>query len=73
MTADTHWEITVATATPATPIWNTITNTKFSTTLIAPAISRNSSGLLVSPTALRMAAPKLYTIRAGIPTKMIRI
>ena len=38
-----------------------------------PEISRKNSGRRVSPTARRIAAPKLYTIIAGIPTKMIRM
>ena len=57
--AETHWEMTVARATPATPIENAITKIRFSTTLMIPAVKRKYSGLLVSPTALRTALPKL--------------
>jgi len=68
-TAEMHSDTTVAVATPATPIEKTITKTRFSTTLTAPANSRKYSGLLVSPTARRIAAPKLYVRVAGIPIK----
>jgi hypothetical protein len=47
----------VAIATPATPKLNTITSTILRHAFIIPAAIRNISGLLVSPTALRTAAP----------------
>ena len=57
--AETHWEITVGMATPSTPMWNTMTNTRFRITLMTPASSKKYRGRWVSPTARRMAAPKL--------------
>ena len=38
--ADTAWEMMVARATPATLIWNTMTNSRFSATLVTPAMAR---------------------------------
>ena len=38
--AEMHWEMTVAKATPATSIFSTMTNNRFSTTLITPAPER---------------------------------
>ena len=63
----------VAIATPATPIWNTITKNKLNRTLTTPAMIRKYSGRLVSPTARKIAAPKLYSKRAGMPRKKMRI
>ena len=57
--ADTHSEITVAQATPSTPIPSWITKNRFNTTFTAPAANRKYRGRLVSPTALKRAAPKL--------------
>ena len=56
----------VASATPATFIWNWMT---FRT----PANSRKTKGLLVSPAARRMEAQKLYTMLKVTPQKMIRM
>ena len=44
---------------PATPISKTITEIKFRTKFTQPAIIRKTSGLFVSPIALRIALPKL--------------
>ena len=57
--AETHWEITVGMATPSTPMPRTMTQNRFSTTLTIPARNRKYRGRWVSPTARRMAAPKL--------------
>ena len=56
---ETYWEMMVARATPATPMWNTITNSRFRSTLIRPEIVRKYRGRLVSPTARSMEAQKL--------------
>ena len=58
-TAEMSWEVMVASATPATPMWNTMTVTRLRATLTMPAAERIYRGRLVSPTARRMAAPKL--------------
>ena len=36
-TAETVWEMMVASATPATPMWNTMTKNRFKKTLMTPA------------------------------------
>ncbi len=38
--AEIHWEITVARATPATPMDRAMTKNRFRTTLMTPAVSR---------------------------------
>ena len=38
--AEMTWEMIVASATPDTPMWNTITNSKFSSTFTTPAMVR---------------------------------
>ena len=67
--ADTVWLRMVASATPATLIWNTMTNSRFSTTLMTPATARQTSGRRVSPTARSREALKLYSMVIGIPMK----
>ena len=67
--AERYWEMVVAQATPATSILNPMTNRRFSTTLTRPETIKKYMGRLVSPTARSMAAAKLYTISAGVPTK----
>lgn len=62
-------EMMVASATPATPMEKRMTNTRFSATFTSPATVRKYSGRRVSPTARRMAAPKLYNSTDGMPTK----
>ena len=52
-------EIMVASATPATSMWKTMTKNRFRNTFTSPEMERKYSGLRVSPTALSMAAPKL--------------
>ena len=54
-------------------IWNTMTNTRFSTTLMTPATARQTSGRRVSPTARSREALKLYSMpwAAKKPTKAI--
>ena len=52
-----NWEKTVAMATPATPIFATNTKNILLVALITPAMIRYTKGLLVSPTARRIAAP----------------
>ena len=49
----------VASATPRTPMPKAATNSTFSTTFATPAMLRYMSGRRVSPTARRIAAPKL--------------
>ena len=49
----------VANATPATPIWNTITKHKLNNTLIIPETIKKYNGRFVSPIDLSIAAPKL--------------
>ena len=61
----------VAIATPATSSLNTITSTIFKPTFIKPDTKRAYKGLLVSPTDLKTADPKLYIIIKGIPKKYI--
>ena len=56
-------------AAPATLIWNTMTNSRFSTTLMTPATARQTSGRRVSPTARSREALKLYSMVIGIPMK----
>ena len=51
--------MTVASATPATPMEKTLTNKRSSTVLAAAQTIRNSSGRTESPTARRMPAPML--------------
>ncbi len=53
----------------ATLIWNTMTNSRFSTTLMTPATARQTSGRRVSPTARSREALKLYSMVIGIPMK----
>ena len=67
--AETYWEMAVAVATPATSMWKMITVTRLSTTLMIPRTSRKFRGRRVSPSARRMALPKLYTMVAGMPMK----
>ena len=57
--AETHWLSTVASATPATPMPSTHTNSRSPSTFITPAAIRKYSGRRVSPTARSTAAPKL--------------
>ena len=68
-TAQTTLAITVASATPATPMSHAATNKKLSPTLSTPVISRVMSARLVSPTLRRIAAPKSNTIKNGMPIK----
>ena len=51
--------MTVAQATPSTPIPSATTKNRFRHTFTTPDARRKYRGLLVSPMALRMAAPKL--------------
>ncbi len=67
--AETNWDNTVAVATPATSIWNPITKIKFKITFTTPAAERKYNGRFVSPIALNIALPKLYSIVAGMPKK----
>ena len=46
-----------------------MTKNRFSTTLTTPEMNRKYRGRWVSPTARRMAAPKLYSITTGMPPK----
>ena len=57
--AETHWEMALASATPITLSWHTMTKNRFSAMFSAPAMDRYSSGFLVSPMALNTALPKL--------------
>ncbi len=68
-TAEMTCAMTVASATPATLIWNTMTNIRFSATFTSPDTVRKYRGRLVSPTARRMALPKVYRRFAGMPAK----
>ena len=70
--AETYWETAVAMATPATPILKPTTVMRLSITFIMPAMVKKRIGRWVSPTALSTAAPKLYTIKAGMPIKYMR-
>ena len=69
MRAETVWLMMVASATPATLIWNRMTKTRFSTTLMTPDTARQYSGRRVSPTARSSEALKLYSMVIGIPMK----
>ena len=62
-------EHTVAIATPDTPISKHATKTMLRMTFITPDAARAINGLFVSPMDRRIADPKLYTMRKGIPTK----
>ena len=62
----------LASATPMTLNWHTMTKNRFSAMFSAPAMDRYISGFLVSPMALNTALPKLYKARAGIPRKYTR-
>ena len=53
------WEVTVATATPVTPMPNATTNSRSRIMFSTQVMIRTYSGLLESPTARRMAAPIL--------------
>ena len=70
--AERYCEITLAAATPEAAIPQQMTKKRFSATLSAPAIERYISGRLVSPQALSIPLPKLYTAIAGIPREYIR-
>lgn len=70
--AERYCEITLAAATPEAAIPQQMTKNRFSATLSAPAIERYISGRLVSPQALSIPLPKLYTAIAGIPREYIR-
>ena len=52
---------------------STITKNRSPATLITPASVRKYSGRRVSPTARKTAAPKLYSMVAGMPIKYTRI
>ena len=51
-TAQMPWAISVAQATPATPMWNRMTNSRSSTMLVRLEIMRKIKGVLLSPWAL---------------------
>ena len=59
--------ITVAIATPSTPICKASTKKRFRLTLIQPDASMAYKGRLVSPLLRSRAAPKLYSKRVGTP------
>ena len=42
-------------------------------TFTTPAMVKKYSGRFVSPTERKIAAPKLYSIIAGMPTKYMRM
>ena len=58
--------MTLAMATPSAAMWQRITKNRFRTTFSTPATDRYSRGRRVSPTALMMPLPQLYTAMAGI-------
>ena len=58
--ADTHSEITVAQATPSTPIPSWITKNRFNITFTAPAANKKYRGRLVSPLALKTKLRQSY-------------
>ena len=72
-TAFKNCEIIVARATPPDAILKFITKTKLSTTFTIPVIVIIYKGLLVSPFARRIAAPKLYTKTKIFPQNEICI
>ena len=57
--AETHWEMALASATPATSSLQTMTKKRLSRMFKTPAMLRKYSGFFVSPMALKMALPKL--------------
>ena len=69
--ADTPCEITVATATPATPHLNTSTNRRSRTVFVTAATTRYINGRRESPTARIIAEPMLYIISPEIPANHI--
>ena len=56
-THEINCDVIVPMATPATPILNIITRMRSNTAFAVPAAIKYISGLLVSPTALNIAAP----------------
>ena len=69
MQAETVWLMMVASATPATLSRKPMTKTRLSTTLMRPAVARQTSGRLVSPAERSSDALKLYSMVMGIPMK----
>ena len=67
--ADTPWAMTVAMATPSTPIPSHVTDIMSRTTFRMDENMRRYRGVLESPMALNMAARTLYINRKGIPRK----
>ena len=59
MRHEATWAITVATAAPVMPQWNTSTKTRSSTMLMAAAMIMASSGVRLLPMARRMEANTL--------------
>ena len=66
-------EISVAHAAPATPILKYIINTKSRIILITADRTRNTTGVLLSPTALIIPDTILYKNTVGIPANIITI
>ena len=58
-TAEIPWERSVAKAAPATPMWNTMMNTRSRTTFRQAEKTRKNSGILLSPTARIMDENRL--------------
>ena len=58
-TAETIWDRIVAYATPAMPMWPTITKSRSRTIFKRLVSTRNIRGRVVSPTARRMPLPML--------------
>ena len=69
ITAAVPWAITVAIATPATPIPNCSTNHKSRNTFSTEEKMSRNKGVLESPNELNMEERILYINKNGIPKK----
>ena len=69
---ETYWDMTVASAAPATHLLNTSTNTKSSTIFITAEIPKKIRGTTELPRALKRDAKKLYKNVAHIPVNIIQ-
>ena len=67
---ESPWEITVAMAAPATPRGMTTMRNRSSPMFKREAITRNTTGVLLSPNARSRLERVLYSTVAGMPTRM---
>ena len=69
-TPDNAWEITVAQAAPATPMGMTRMRNRSRPMLSTEAITKNTTGVRLSPRARKRLARVLYSTVTGMPRKM---